>query len=79
MADYQRKIRKFSQDLSLYIEIYLTLIITGSIFFIILSSIIAVLSAGLETVVIQSFIIFVLLPIFSIMFIVLIKSLSPLE
>ncbi len=37
MSDYKRRIRKFSQDLSLYVEIYLTLIIAGSIFFIVLS------------------------------------------
>jgi flagellar protein FlaJ len=79
MSDYRRKIRKFSQDLSLYVEIYLTLIITGSIFFIVLSSIIATFSAGLETVVIQSFVVFIILPLLSIMFLILIKSISPLE
>jgi len=79
MNDYRRRIRKFSQDLSLYVEIYLTLIITGSIFFIVLSSIIATISAGLETVVVQSFIVFILLPLLSVGFIVLIKSISPLE
>ncbi|MCX6815514.1 MAG: type II secretion system F family protein [Candidatus Aenigmarchaeota archaeon] len=79
MSEYRRRIRKYSQDLSLYVEIYLTLIITGSIFFIVLSSIIAALSAGLETVVIQTFVVFILLPLMSIAFIVLIKSISPLE
>jgi len=79
MAEYRRKIRKFSQDLSLYVEIYLTLIITGSIFFIVLSSIIATFSAGLETVVIQTFVVFLLLPALSIIFIIMVKSISPLE
>jgi archaeal flagellar protein FlaJ len=79
MGDYRRRIRKYSQDLSLYVEIYLTLIITGSIFFIVLSSIIAALSAGLETVIIQTFVVFVLLPLMSLGFIVLMKSISPLE
>lgn len=79
MEEYRRNIRKFSNDLSLYVEVYLTLIITGAIFFIVLSSIIASFSAGLETVVIQSFVVFIVLPLLSIMFIVLIKSVSPLE
>ena len=79
MNDYRRRIRKYSQDLSLIVEIYLTLIITGSIFFIVLSSIISAISPGLETVWIQTFIVFILLPIVSIAFIVLIKSISPTE
>jgi len=79
MTDYRRRIRKFSQDLSLIVEIYLTLIITGSIFFIVLSSIISAISPGLETVSIQTFVVFILLPIVSIAFIILIKSMSPTE
>ena len=79
MEDYRRSIRKFSNDLSLYVEVYLTLIITGAIFFVVLSSIIASFSAGIETVVIQSFVVFIVLPLLSVMFIILIKSVSPLE
>lgn len=79
MGDYRRKIRKYSQDLSLFMEIYLTLIITGSIFFIILSSIVAALSGGLGTIAIQTFIVFILIPLISMGFIVLIKSISPIE
>lgn len=79
MNDYRRRIRKYSQDLTMYTEIYLTLIITGSIFFIVLSSIISSMSGGLETTGIQSFIVFILLPILSVGFIVMIKSMSPTE
>ncbi len=79
MNDYRGRIKKFSQQLSLYVEIYLTLIIAGSIFFIVLSSIISTLSAGLETVIVQTFVAFVLLPLISIMFIILVKAVSPLE
>ena len=79
MSDYRRRIRKYAQDLSLFVEIYLTLIITGSIFFIVLSSIIATLSSGLGTVVLQTFVVFVLLPLLSVGFIALIKSISPTE
>jgi flagellar protein FlaJ len=79
MNDYRRRIRKYSQDLSLIVEIYLTLIITGSIFFIVMSSIISAITPGMETVWIQTFIVFLLLPIVSIAFIILIRGISPTE
>lgn len=79
MADYRRRIRKYSQDISLFVEIYLTLIITGSIFFIVLSSVISSISGGLGTIIVQSFAIFILLPLLSVGFILILKSISPLE
>ncbi len=79
MNDYRRRIRKYSQDLSLFVEIYLTLIITGSIFFIVLSSIISALQAGVGTVTMQSFVVFIVLPLLSIGFIIVIKSISPTD
>ena len=77
MGDYRRRIRKYSQDLSLYVEMYLTLIITGSIFFIVLSSIISTISAGLGTIMVQTFVVFALLPLLSIRFIILIRATAP--
>ncbi|MFH0949336.1 MAG: type II secretion system F family protein [Candidatus Aenigmatarchaeota archaeon] len=79
MNDYRRRIRKYAQDLSLFVEIYLTLIITGSIFFIVLSSVISTISGGLGTIAVQSFVVLALLPLISMGFIVLIKSISPTE
>ena len=77
MNEYRRRIRKYSQDLSLFVEIYLTLIITGSIFFVVLSSIMSAFSGGLGTIIIQSFVVFVLLPLLSIAFLIVIRSMSP--
>ncbi|MFH1420435.1 MAG: type II secretion system F family protein [Candidatus Aenigmatarchaeota archaeon] len=79
MASYRRAITKYAQNLSLFVEIYLTLLITGSVFFIVLSSVIAVISGGLGTVLLQTFVVFILLPLISIAFIVLIKSMSPMD
>ena len=79
MNTYRGRIRKYAQDLSLFVEVYLTLIITGSIFFIVLSSIINSISGGLGTTAVQSFVVFILLPLLSIGFIIIIKSISPLE
>ena len=77
MSDYRRRIRKYSQDLSLYVEMYLTLIITGSIFFIVLSSIISTISSGLGTIMVQTMVVFLLLPALSVGFIILIRATSP--
>ena len=79
MNDYRRRIRKYSQDLSLFVEVYLTLIITGTIFFVVLSSVMSAISGGLETIMVQTFVVFVLLPLLSIGFIVIVKSISPIE
>ncbi len=79
MNDYRRRIRKYAQDLSLFVEMYLTLVITGSIFFIVLSSIISAISGGLGTIFVQAFVVFIMLPLMSMGFIVIIKSISPIE
>jgi flagellar protein FlaJ len=77
MNEHKRAIRKFAQDLTIFVEIYLTLIIVGSIFFIVISSIMSTVGGGLEIVLMQSFIVFILLPTISIGFIILIKGMSP--
>ena len=79
MNDYKRKIRKYSQDLSLFVEMYLTLVISGAIFFIVLSSVISSISGDITTIIVQTFVVFILLPLISLGFIVLVKSISPLE
>jgi archaeal flagellar protein FlaJ len=79
MNDYRRKIRKYSQDLSLFVEVYLTLIITGTIFFVVLSSVMSAISGGLDTIMIQTFVVFILLPLLSVGFVVIVKSISPTE
>ncbi len=79
MDDYANRIEKFSQDLSVYIEIYFTMIIAGSIFFIVLSAVMGLISASPSIVMIQSFVIFILLPLISIMFIIFTKSVSPVQ
>lgn len=75
MSEYRRKIVRFSQELSMYIEIYLTLVIAGSIMFTVLTAVMA--GAGLDIILVQSFIIFILLPLTSIAFILLVKMRSP--
>ena len=79
MSDYRRRIKKYAQNLSLFVEVYLTLIIIGAIFFIVLSSVIAAITSGSETALIHTFVVFILLPVLSVGFIALVKSISPMS
>ena len=76
--DYRRRIRKYSQDISMLVEVYLTVIIVGSIFFMVLTSIMS--DAGSSFMAsIQSFIVFLFLPLASIGFIMIIRTKSPVK
>jgi len=78
MSEYRVKLREFSHQLSIYIEIYLTAVVLGAIFFVILTSIVAgITGVGQQVLTLQFFIIFVLLPIVSALFIYLIKISTP--
>lgn len=78
--EYRRKLYEFSQQLTIYIEVYLTTIVLGAIFFTILTSIMSGIAAGATTtniVVLQFFLIFIFMPLVSILFIIMIKSITP--
>ncbi|MBU3896387.1 MAG: type II secretion system F family protein [Nanoarchaeota archaeon] len=80
MAEYKRRLEQYSQTLSLLIEVYLTVILVGSIFFVIMSALMSIFGGSgnnLFMTFIQFMIIFVILPVVSIGFIFLIKTISP--
>lgn len=81
MRDYQRTLNQYSNTISTMIEIYLTLVIVGSIFFIIITSIISAFgmsqAMGAVMALAQFSVVFLLLPGISIGFIYLVKYLSP--
>jgi len=78
MSDYKRRLYEFSQQLTVYIEIYLTSIVLGAIFFVILTAILAGISGtGANIIFLQFFLIFLFLPMISSVFILLIKSSTP--
>ncbi len=79
MDEYRRKLEGYSRMLSLMIEIYLTMIILGSIFFLIMSVIMSIFSAGSSPfmLMVQFLIVFLILPFVSLGFIVMVKALSP--
>ncbi|HIJ98411.1 TPA: hypothetical protein H1005_00515 [archaeon] len=78
MEAYRRKMEEYTDDLSMYVEIYITLVIVGSIFSIVMLTIMGAIS-GFETLkAIQQILVFVFLPMASIAFIALLKFTSPL-
>jgi len=78
MSEYRMKLRDFSHQLAIYIEIYLTAVILGAIFFVILTSIVAgITGIGQQVLALQFFLIFIFLPLVSAIFIYLIKVSTP--
>lgn len=79
MQEYRRGLEAFSQKLSMAIEIYLTVLIVGSIFFVILSSIMSLFSSDMSLFLsfAQFAVIFLVMPAVSGGFIMLLKSISP--
>lgn len=80
MTDYRRELDQFTDTLSLLVEMYITLVIVGSVFMMILSTIMSALGTSeLLVLGLQMGTTFLLLPMASIMFIVIVKGSSPME
>ena len=79
MNEYRREIREFSRKVVLFIEIYLLLIILGSLFFVILTSIFSALSQREGTVFFQFFLSSFSLPLTTVFVILLMRSIVPYE
>jgi len=78
--EYRRKLYEFSHQLTIYIEIYLTAMVLGAIFFTILTSILSGIGATTgpaSVVTLQFIIIFIFMPFISVFFILLVKSATP--
>ncbi|MEM5772692.1 MAG: type II secretion system F family protein, partial [Candidatus Aenigmatarchaeota archaeon] len=78
MAEYRTRLREFSHQLGIYLEIYITAVILGAVFFLILTSIVAgITGAGQQIIFLQFFLIFIFLPMLSVIFIYIIKMATP--
>jgi flagellar protein FlaJ len=76
--EYRRKLYEFSHQLAMYIEIYLTSVVIGALFFTILTSIMSgIAGTSGNIIVLQFLLIFIFLPLISVAFIVMIKSATP--
>ncbi|UCD03134.1 MAG: type II secretion system F family protein [Candidatus Aenigmatarchaeota archaeon] len=78
MQQYRRMLEAYSRQINFYTEIYITLIIVGTLFFIVLSSVMSPLVGG-NILLVQTFLVFFFVPLTSVGFIVLLKGLSPLR
>jgi flagellar protein FlaJ len=79
LNNYRRKLKEFAHTLSIFLELYLTVLVLGTIFFIILTSVMSGFTGAVaeDLIYIQFFLIFFFVPLMSGAFIVLIKSASP--
>jgi len=79
--EYKRKIIEYSNNMQIFLEIYITLIIVGVIFVIILTTLMGSVSGTDFQYIkfIQLMSILLILPIGTAMFIILLKSISPFE
>lgn len=78
MNKYRRMLNDYAKAITLYTEIYITLIIVGTLFFIILTAIMSPLT-GMGVLAIQTFLVFFFVPLISLGFIILLKTISPVE
>jgi len=79
VQDYKRKLTEFSKLLTLFMHLYITVIIVGTVFFVVVSSLMSTVG-GVSTEVIRTMhylVIFLGLPLLTAVFIMVIKSASP--
>ena len=80
MNNYKRRIEEFSEQLSLLVEMYITVVVVGSIIFTSMSAVMSTISQNLtpdQIVAIQIGAIFFGLPLISGMFIILVQGMAP--
>lgn len=80
MADYRRSLDEFTDTLNILVEMYITLVIVGSVFLIIISTIMGALGGNSSLIIsLQVFTVLFLIPFAAVMFVVIVKGVSPLE
>jgi len=80
MNDYKRRVEEFSEQLSLLVEMYITVVVVGSIIFTSMSAVMSAISQNMtpsQIVGLQVLSIFFGLPLISGMFIILVKGMAP--
>ncbi|MCC5994121.1 MAG: type II secretion system F family protein [Candidatus Aenigmarchaeota archaeon] len=75
--DYKRKLSEFSHSMTIYTEIYLVSVILGTIFFVVLTSIVSTLGTLQNILPLQLFMIFVFLPAVSLLFLFMVRRAQP--
>jgi len=76
-TNYQRRIKEYSNLLSMIVEIYITVVIVGSIFFTIMATVMSMMGGAQDILMLQFFISFIIMPIISVALAYYIKLSSP--
>ncbi|MFH1450972.1 MAG: type II secretion system F family protein [archaeon] len=79
MDAYRRKLDDFTANVSMYVEIYITVVIVGSIFSIVMMTIMGAISGFGSMRALQTMIVYVALPVASVVFIFMLRFISPLS
>lgn len=79
MEAYRRKLEEFTGNVSMYVEIYITLVIVGSIFSTVMMTIMGAISGFGTLQAMQTLMVYVFLPVSSIVFIAMLRLISPLS
>ena len=76
MSDYRRFLDKFVDQMSILMEVYITAVIVGSIFFIIMGVILSLMGGG-QSLAMVRLLVYIGIPMMSIMFMLIIAGMSP--
>lgn len=78
VKDYRRRLKKYTQTLSIFMEMYITVVIVGSVFVLVLSTIMSLMGGMLQQIkMIQMLLVTVGLPFMSAVFVLFLKMISP--
>lgn len=78
VKDYRRRLKKYTQTLSIFMEMYITVVIVGSVFVLVLTTIMSLMGGFLEKIkMIQMLLVTVGLPFMSAVFVLFLKMVSP--
>ncbi len=77
---YKRRLEEFTRTLSMFLEIYITIVIVGSVFILVLTTIMSLIGGFTEQLqMVQMMLIVIGLPMITAVYIVILKSVSPTE
>ncbi len=80
LNDYRRLLEEFTRSISLYLEIYITLIMVGTVFTLVLTTIMSLLGGYVKQLqLVQMIIVTIGLPFISAVFVLMLKTINPTE
>ncbi|MGC9079273.1 MAG: type II secretion system F family protein [Nanopusillaceae archaeon] len=77
--EYKRKIIEYSNNLQIFLEIYITLVVVGVIFIIVLTTLMGSIAGGGNIFLLQLMSVLIVMPMATALFVILIKAINPFE